>query len=1057
MKSIISWMADNSVAANLLMLLIILGGTVSLFTLKMEVFPEIERNTVTVQVVYRGATPDEIENSVVYIIEEAVKGLDGVEKINSTASEGVGIVTITAEYGEDPDDLKERVKAEIDRLTTLPANADKPTVKRDALNNPVIQVGICGEIDQNSLTKLTERIKDGLTDYEEISKVGMSGLKNYEIAIEISETKLQQYNLTFDMVSNAIRMGSLNLPGGKIKNDEGEILIRTEGLGKNGADYENIIIRTDPNGNTLRLKDVAIVKDAFEEADMYTKFNELPAALLTVYRTGDYDAIEVAQRVHDYIEEMQPQLPEQVKLVPWLDQSLILKQRINLLVRNAIMGLILVLISLAIFLDLRLALWVAVGIVISFFGSFFIMDVMDVSINMISLFAFIVVLGIVVDDAIVVGENIFTHREKGIAPLEAAKQGANKVAIPVVFAVCTTVAAFSVLLGIEGNMGKVAYVIPVIVIAVLLFSLIESLLILPAHLGHLKAKSNYFIFAIFHKINTFADGLLDKFIEKIYTPFLKLCLSYRYVFMAFAVVTLVMTGTLVKEGIIKFTFMPNIEGDNVVVQLRMPKGSSIETTLDVIKRVENAAIEAEKEMFKRKPALKKEGVIVHLFSVIGEFPSAKAGPGAQITRFFDPSIGEINVEVLSSELRTFRPKEFLDLWREKCGTIAGINSLSFKNSIFSAGNAIQYQIPAKVQNIDGIVNDIETHLKTYEGVSDIYNNLEKGKMEFKLTLKESASRWGITLADLARQVRQGFYGEELLRVQRGTDEVKVMLRYPEEERRSFSDIRDMRIRTRSGAAIPFSEVAEVEIGRGFSQIRRLDQEPIITITADIDDTKANAKEVNASIMKFFDKEMKDKYPAFSYSKGGAADEEERTMKSMATGGIIAIFVIYLLLAIPFRSYIQPFIIMAAIPFGIIGAVLGHVIMGFDISMLSVVGIIALTGVVVNDSLVFIDNVNKYVEARMGLLDAVIKSGKDRFRPIFLTSLTTFLGLMPMIFEKSFQAKFLIPMAISLAFGVIFATIITLLLIPSTLIVLQDIKKLLFGNQESMTKEDVLHG
>lgn len=1039
MKRAIEWMVENHVAANLLMILIVLAGIVSLFSLKMEVFPEITMDSISIQMVYRGASPDEIENSIVMKIEDAVAGLDGVQKVKSISNEGVGQVTVEVQYGEDVSEVRDRVKSEIDRITTFPAGAEKPVIKEMVRKSPVIKLGVYGDINERSLTEICEHIRDDLLQFPHISQVGLSGLRNYEISIEISENRLREYNLTFDQISIAIKKGSLDLPGGKIKNEHGEILIRTKGLGYTKEDYENIIIRSDIAGNTLKIKDVATVKDGFEDADMSTAFNGKPAALVTVYRVGDQGALKVAGTVKKYIKQKQKSLPEGMEIISWDDKSIILKQRLSLLLKNTWMGLILVLICLALFLDIRLAIWVASGIVISFFGSFIAMGVFNVSINMISLFAFIVVLGIVVDDAIVVGENIFSNREKGLPPLKSAKNGVLRVTVPVIFAVLTTVAAFGPLVFAEGNMGKIMKVIPTIVISVLLFSLIESLFILPAHLSRIKLETTNVVFAFVNKANKWVDSWLNKFINNRFVPFLRKALAYRYLVIGTGVALFFITIGLIAGGFVKFTFMPEVEGDNMWASLSMHSGTSIEETRRIVLQIEEAA-EKTRIDFRKKHSNIKGKLYQNRFSIVGDQPANKMGPHGRGDGLIDPTIAEVNIELQSSEERKFSAFDLMNMWRANCQHLVGLKSLTFSSSIMSSGNAVELQLSSSNhENLTFAVEDVKELLAQYNGVFDIRDDFEEGKMELKLNLKLLASTMGITLSDLARQVRQGFYGDEALRIQRGRDEVKIMVRYSESQRRSLADIENMLIRNNKGVQVPFTDIAVVSYGRGYSKIKRSDHKRIISVIADVDDQVANANEIFSELKHKIETEIKTKYPGLSYSSEGAQKEQKRTMVSLARGFIIAIFLIYLLLAIPFKSYVQPLVIMSAIPFGFIGAVVGHIIMQYDLSMLSGMGVIALSGVVVNDSLVLVDFINGLRRNHgMPLIDAIVESAKNRFRPILLTSLTTFLGLMPMLFETSFQAKILIPMAISLGFGIVFATTITLIFIPAQVMILEDI-------------------
>jgi len=1035
MKAIINWMAENHVTTNLVMILVMFLGFISLVNLKQEVFPEIESDTLSITVPYIGASPDEVENSVIKKLEEAVSGIDGVKEIMAIASENMASITIFAEYGEDINDIKILVQSEVDRITSFPEEIENPVIKVNANTASVIQLAIYGSADEKVLTRIALNIKEELLQIPVISQVGTSGIKNYELNIEISEDKLNNYNLTLEQIAGAIKKSSLDLPGGKLTTANGEILLRTKAKGFTKEDYENIVVTTTPLGNTIKISDVAEVVDGFEDGDIMSKFDTENTKLLTIYRVGKQGAIEVADAVKTYILENEKLMPAGVKLSYWKDGSRILKERIDLLLKNAVMGLILVILSLAFFLEIRLAFWVSLGIAISFLGGFIVMSLMDVSINMITLFAFILVLGIVVDDAIVVGENIFSRRGDDISSLDASKLGANRVSVPVVFAVFTTVAAFMPLAYTEGMMGKVMAQIPVIVIGVLLFSLFESLLILPAHLSTLGESKNRFIL-FFNKMSKKVNELLQSFLIKIFTPFLKKTLNNRYLTISLSVGALIISIGLLVGGIVNYTFMPEVEGDNVIGRINMPTGTSYTETLQILEQLEKTAIEVLKE-YEEKEGHK---VYNHIYSIVGEQPSTKKGP-MSVSAGINPSVAEVNIELLSLDIRSSSAKEIMDRWREITGEIAGVKALSFVSSIMTAGKAIEYNLSSTDDyELERAVNGFKEILKRYDGVVDIIDDLEKGKMELKFKLKPLAESYGITGYDLANQVRQGFYGMEILKLQRGNDEVSVNIRYPRSERNSISDIEDMMIRTRKGGEIPFSELAEVKMGRGYSKIVRLDRSRIIKVSANVNIEKVSENKINIELEKELGKMIDEQFNNVTFTKGGSQKQQQESVGSMLRGFVIALFVIYLLLAIPFKSYVQPLVIMSAIPFGIIGAILGHLIMGYTVSMISGLGIIALAGVVVNDSLVLVELVNEFHRDKgHSLYDAIVLAAAKRFRPIMLTSLTTFLGLLPMIFETSLQARFLIPMAISLGFGVVFATGITLIFIPSGMMLLEDIK------------------
>lgn len=1052
MRSAIAWMNENHVAANLLMIFIVVSGIISLFKVKQEVFPELPLDFIMIEVVYRGASPKDVEETVCVKIEEAVSGIEGVEKVSSVSSEGIGIVTAQTEFGVDIKEVRDRIKAEVDRVTTLPKDAEKPVIKEGIVRAQVIQLGIFGDVNERTLKIVGEEVKNDLLKFPGITQVDISGVKNYEISIEVSEDKLRELGMTFSEITNAVKAGSLDLPGGKIKTGSGEILLRTNELGKDADSYRDIVFRSSFDGSTLTVGDVAEVKDSFEDSDLLTFFNSKPAALIKVFRVGDQKAIEVADIVKKYISEKEGSLPAGLSIQPWSDRTEILKERIDLLVNNAIMGFILVLIVLALFLDVRLAMWVSSGIVISFIGAFTVMIYTGTSINVISLFAFILVLGIVVDDAIVVGENVFAEREKGLSPRKASEKGVLRVSVPVIFAALTTVTAFVPLLFLEGSMGRVLSVIPVVVIAVLVLSLIESLFILPAHLGSVKNTNMGTCSTYLCKISQFTSKGLESFVKNKFTPFLKLAMKYKYTTIAINVFILFFALGLLASGILSFTFFPEVESDSMISLIDMPPGTSIAQTRAVLEKVEKAAAEVISEYKEKYPEI-ADKLVENTFSIIGEQPSQQGGPSGKTSLFADPAKAQITIELLSSEERDFSTTEMVNRWRELTGPVPLVRSLTFQANLFTSGNPVEVQLAS--ENDEDLVSAVkmtEEMLREYKGVFDIRNTLQEGKEELKLKLKPSASTLGLTTTDLAFQVRQAFFGDEALRIQRGQDEIRVMVRYKEAQRKSLADVRNMMIRTRGGDEIPFSDVAEVEMGRGYASINRSNRTRIASVTADVDDLVANSNEINRDIAKRLEKDVLPRLQNVSYSFEGSQKEQQKSLGSLVIGYAIALLLIYILLAIPFKSYFQPLIIMSAIPFGLIGAIFGHVLLGRDMTILSLVGVVALSGVVVNGSLVLVDFVNELVKEKGETVrDAVILSVKKRIRPILLTSVTTFAGLVPIIFETSQQAQFLVPMAISLAFGVVFSTVTTLILVPAGILVIEDIKDLIKGEKQEVSR------
>ncbi|MBW8000951.1 MAG: efflux RND transporter permease subunit [Planctomycetes bacterium] len=1045
-KDVLSWFASNHVAANILMVLICAAGLLSIFTIKKEVFPEFSVDIITITVPYLGASPEDVEKGVSLRIEEAIASVDGIKRLSSIASEGVSLTIVEIEEYADTTQALDDIKAEVDRIITFPKETEKPVITEIRTRHKVISLVVYGDVSEKALKKLADQIRDDLTAKDNISQVSIAGIRRYEISIEISEKTLRRYSLSFDEVANAIRDSSLDIPAGSIKTIGGEILVRTKGQKYVGEEFENITILTNPNGTQVKLSDIAIVKDDFEDSDLYSKFDGKRAAFIQVSRTGEQSALDVADTVKKYVEQKSKSLPQGVQLASWEDDSAVLRSRMNLLKKNAYIGLTLVFLCLMLFLDIRLAFWTTLGIPISFLGAFWLIPFFDVSVNMISLFAFIMALGIVVDDAIVVGENIFEYRQRGMDGTAAAIKGVKEMVMPVILAVLTTMFAFMPLAYTTGVMGKILRVMPVVVISVLAVSLLEALLILPAHLSLKPAsKKNRFV-KFTEKINHWTEARLKNFVNGKFANFVELSVKWRYVTISLGIAVFLFTIGFVAGGYLKFTFFDAVEADNMIAVLTMPQGTPVEQTREIADKIEQAAFDVRDEfdlIRKDKPSIVK-----HIATTVGAHPgAARGGPGtANMGGGSASHLAEVNVELLAGEERDISSMKIKNRWREIVGEIEGVSSLLYFSQIFSAGEAISIELSH--ENFDTLLEAVESLkqiLKQYQGVSDIEDNFEAGKAELKLALKDSGRILGLTLADLARQVRQGFYGQEVQRIQRGRDDIRVMVRYPENEREKLADIENMRIRLPDGTEIPFKTIAEVQHGRGYAAIQRVDRRRVVNVSADVDENIANSGEINKDLQTKVIPQLMQDYQGLQYRFAGQARERAESLGSLRGNFLIAMMAIYGLLAVQFKSYTQPLIVMSAIPFGIVGAVWGHVIMGLvfmtkiNLSILSLFGIVALSGVVVNDSLIMIDLINRERKAGIKLEQVIRDSVTRRFRPIMLTTLTTFFGLAPMLLERSLQARFLIPMAISLAFGVVFATVITLFLVPSLYMILEDMK------------------
>ena len=1044
MKAPIKWMAANPVAANLLMMIFIIGGIIMGYNMKQEVFPEIELDRIQVSVEYPGAGPEEVEEGILLKVEDSITGIEGIKEIKSVASEGQGIVMSEVLLGEDVDLVLQDIKAEVDRIITFSEEAEKPIVTKLVARREVIFVAVYGNAPERGLRELAEQVREDLLFLPEITQTDLIGVRPYEISIEVPEENLRQYNLTLDQIAERVKRASIDMPAGAVKSEGGEVLIRTKEKRYHGTEYASITVLEKEDGAEVRLRDIAVVKDTFRETDVFAKFNGMPAAMIAVYRVGDQKPTTISKIVKKYVKEKSKTLPDSVHIATWNDSTELLKSRMNLLLKNAFLGLILVSLILGLFLRVRLAFWVMLGIPISFLGALFIMPALDVSINMISLFAFILALGIVVDDAIIVGENIYHHSRRNKTYQLAAVDGTVEVGTPVIFSVLTTIAAYLPLVFVTGTMGKFIKVIPFVVIPILVVSLIESLYILPAHLAHTAPppKQRGQIGRFMEQLHEGFDTRLKNFIRGPYRRFLSRCISFRYLTFAVAIAIFFMAVGLLAGGIVKFRFMPKVDGDFITASLKMPIGTPVtQTTL-----AQQHIVEKAKEVVAGYDSERKDksSVLRHIYSLVGsKIPMGLADIGSSSGAHFS----DVLLFLTQSEKRGVSSAEIANRWREEVGEIPGADSLVFSSELVRFGKNIDIRLSH--DNFDVLTvaaRRVKEALAQYPGVSDIDDNYTKGKRELKLKLKSEARTLGITEENLGRQIRSAFYGAEALRLQRGRNEVKIMVRYPEEDRKSLGDLESMRIHTPNGTEVPFSSAAEVHEGRGYSQINRTDRKRSINVAASVDSKKINAEEVVLDLQKTVLNDLKIDYPGLTYDMEGEEKERKDSMQSMMKGFAIILFMIYALLAVPFKSYSQPLLIMTSIPFGLVGALLGHWIMGFDLSMLSLFGIVALTGVVVNDSLLLIDTVNRKRQQGIEEIHAVKESAERRFRPILLTSLTTAFGLLPMILEKSMQAQFLIPMAISLAFGILFATGITLLLVPSLYLILEDVKGLFRQNR-----------
>lgn len=1021
-KGIIAWFARNSVAANLLMIVLLIGGLFSTQIINKEIFPSFELNLLQISVAYPGAAPQEIEEGINIKIEEAIQDVTGIKKVTSVASDGFGNITVEVEDGVDPKTVLDEAKLRIDAISTFPANIEKPNIYQRKPENNVIWLSVYGDLNPHEMKELAKNIRDEVAALPSVTRAQVAGARDYEIGIEVSEDKLREYGLTFTQVAMAVQNSSLDLPGGAIRAKDGDILLRTKGQAYTGDDFSSIVVATGLDGSRVMLSDVAAIKDDFEERLEYTRFNGKPAVIVEVLSLKGQDAVAIAEDVKSYLGERKLTLPAGAELDYWGDLTHYLNGRLNMMLSNMLMGAALVFIILALFLDLKLAFWVMVGIPVCFLGTVLVMPLepFGLTINMLTLFAFILVLGILVDDAIVIGESVHTEVERHGHSMDNVIRGAQKVAMPATFGVLTTIAAFIPMLMVGGPMGIIWKSIGMVVILCLAFSLVESKLILPAHLGHMKVSN---------KAPTSRLGLMKQrfnervahFIHHSYKGFLERAIYHRYSWLAGFAGVLMLSIAVIEGGIVRWVVFPSIPSDFVQVQLEMEEGTAEEATLKALQEIEDALYRINGEA----EAKYGEPVVKHSFFALNSRTSAF-----------------IFAELTKGEDREMDGNAITEAWRDAVPEMVGVKKLSMNATTGDGGADVAFRLQSSdLEQLALAAKELKAKLGTYEGLYDIADNYSSGSHEIRLKIRPEAEALGLTLSDLARQVRYGFYGYEAQRILRNKEEVKVMVRYPLEQRRTLGHLENMLFRTPDGNAVPFATVADFEVGDSYSAITRVDGRRAISITAAANKDKVEPGKVVAEIEKDFMPQLKRKYPHISSALDGQSQEEASAMFSLLQGLFFALFTIYALMAIPLKSYSQPLIIMSVIPFGMIGAIIGHLLLGLSLSVLSLCGIIALAGVVVNDSLILVDFVNRARAQGYSIKDAAVNAGCFRFRAIILTSLTTFFGLVPIILERSLQAQIVIPMATSLAFGILFSTVVTLILVPLLYVILADFSKL----------------
>jgi multidrug efflux pump subunit AcrB len=1076
MKSLIRWSIQNTPAMNTLMVTIMVVGAVSLYMMRREVFPEFDLEIVMVSVPYPGASPAEVEEGICQKIEEAVRSIDHIKNLNAVAREGAGFVVLELE-SDVPDVQKtlNEVRSEVDRIPSFPVLAEDPEIKQITLRGPAIRVGVIapdeGHPDSElALRSVAEDIRDELLQLPSVSQVNLLGTPEYQIDVEISESTLREYGLTLQQVAQIIRRQNLEMPGGRMKTDAQEVLLRGKNKRLTGHEIAQIPLVTEPGGVVLTVGDLGNVRDGFVDETAISRINGKPGLVVSVEKTESEDLLAIVSEVHEFVDQVNAgkvyQLPPGYELATWADRSVMVRDRMELLGRNGLQGLILVFIVLAVFLELRLAFWVALGIPISMLGACALLFVGDQTLNMLSMFAFLMALGILVDDAIVVGENVYAHRQLGKSFITAAVDGTYEVLPSVVASITTTIIAFAPLLFVPGIMGKFIAVMPIAVISMLALSLFESAFILPCHLAHdhrhdggvvpsvrrFRAKMplplrltlgsamlgtavvlSFLLYPLrrladlFTWLNKRSSALLQRFIGSVYTRLLRWSLRNADLMIASAACVLALSIGMVLGGFVPYVAFPKLDANSIEAKVVFPDGTPASVTQEAVRRIESGIRQVDRELSGPGKSLLE---FVHL--AVGQaIEGSNNGP---VQTSGGSHVGVVAVELVDTSGRDVKSTRIINRWREVVGRIPGAESASFgAGEMGPGGTPIEFKLladPEDMPELEAAVEECKAKLSQYPGVFDIADDSRPGKWELQLKVKDRAKAMGVPLADVAETVRAAYYGEEVMRLQRGRHEVKLMVRYPPEERYSLAGFDDIRVRTGDGSERPLTELADVELQRGYSEINRLDQMRAITITADVEESKTNADQVISELESDFVPGLLDRYPEVRVRWEGQAEQTKESIAGLIKGLAVALLCMFALLTLEFRSYLQPVMIMIIIPFGAIGAILGHFFLGLDVTLFSLFGLVALTGVVVNDSIVLIDFINSRVRSGIPLEEALVDAGQRRFRPVLLTSLTTIAGLLPLLLETSFQAQVLIPMATSICFGLMFTTVMVLVLVPT---------------------------
>ncbi len=1060
MRSLVRWAVDNAPGVNVMVAFTLITGLVSFFWLRREVFPEFELEIVMVQVPYPGASPADAEKGVCQPVEEAVRALDNIKRVISIAREGGGYVLVELDSNvRDVQKIVTEIRSRVDRITNFPELAEDPQVEQITFREAAIKVAVIGP-DSTSpnaemkLREVTEGVRDDLLELGEVTQANIQGAKPFQIDVEVSEDTLRKHGLTLTSVAQILRRENIEMPGGQLRSDGQEILLRGKNRREIGEELKQLPVLAQSGGTVLTVGDIGTVRDAFDDSSMVNEVNGRPALVISVDRTSDEDLLDITSSVHKYVEKAS--VPPGYSLQVWGDTSVDVRDRMRMLRDNGLQGLLMVFVLLALFLEFRLAFWVSLGIPICVMGAGAILLNTGQTLNMLSMFAFLMALGIVVDDAIVVGENIYAHRSMGKDFVTAAIDGTVEVLPSVLTAVMTTIIAFMPFFFVSGVMGKFIAVMPVAIIAMLAISLVEASTALPCHLSHDPNEKPHTVIAkimralslglrpienMFNVGSTFCGGMMDRFGDRVYMPVLRFLLTFPLLGLGGGLSLLFITIAVVKAGYIPINPFPKTDSNQILAQVVYPDGTPARVANEATQRIERAARKVSEQLYEsdvaKGEAIDAEGGAtrgpvkltfrqVGQLSAQGPMRSAGGGDGS--------NVGQVFVELRDATERNVTSSELINKWRKEAGEFNGAELVRFDSaSVGPGGQPIEFKLLAPALNqteLDQAVEDVKAYLGTFTGVYDIRDDATPGKLEFQIRVKDQAQSMGITSADLAETIRNAYYGAEVMRLQRGRHEVKLMVRYPVDERNSLTQFSEIRVRGSDGIERPITELAEPIVVRGYSEINRLDQQRSITITADLDASEANAQQIADSLRTaYFTGDFKSKFPNVSVNWEGQQQQTFESISSLGIGSALALLAMYILLVIEFRSYFQPLLIMAIIPFGIIGAVWGHAFMGLEVTLFSFFGLVALTGVVVNDSIVLVDFINHRVRDGMDHHEALLEAGRRRLRPVFLTSLTTIGGLFPMLLEKSFQAQFLVPMATSIAFGLMLSTVLVLFQVP----------------------------